>query len=232
MTELAVSDKLNKSLQGMRCAVSGSGNVAQFAAQKLLEKGAKVVCMSDSSGVLVFDDGMTVEDWQAISVCKNEKRGRLSSLSDRGRYVAGESPWSLFELQFELGLPCATQNEIAETDAKRLVAFGIKGVIEGANLPTTMEAQDILRKADVLYIPGKASNAGGVGVSGFEMSQNAQRLTWDRDEVDKKLRDMMASIYKHMTEQHTERKLTLEQGANTAAFIKVANAMKELGWLY
>lgn len=238
MTELAVRDELQSSLQGMRCAVSGSGNVAQFAAQKLLQKGAKVVSVSDSSGVLVFDNGMSDQDWQAIAVCKNVKRDRLSSLKDCGRYVAGESPWSLPDLEFDLGLPCATQNEISAEHAKRMVAFGVKGVMEGANLPTTMEAQDVLRKANVLYIPGKASNAGGVGVSGLEMSQNAQRLTWDRVEVDKKLQDMMASIYKQMTGQEcvestsTKKKLTLEQGANRAAFIKVATGMKELGWLY
>lgn len=239
MTELAVQQKFHKSLKGMRCALSGSGNVAQHAAEKLLELGAKVITMSDSNGVLVFDNGMTKKDWLAIVECKNVKRGRLSSIQDSttGRYVAGESPWSVKDVKFDLALPCATQNEINGQAAELMVENGVKGVLEGANLPTNMEAQDILRRNDILYIPGKASNAGGVGVSGFEMSQNAQRLTWEPEEVDGKLKSMMADIYEQMVEQQKEtakagKECTLEQGANRAGFIKVAKAMRELGWVY
>ena len=239
LTEIAVQKKLNKSLKGMRCAVSGSGNVAQFAAQKLLQSGAVVVSVSDSNGMLFFDQGMTEDDWKAVMDCKNVKRGRLSSLKDivSGRYVDGVSPWTLQDVKFDLALPCATQNEIDGVAAERMVANGVQGVLEGANLPTNMEAQQILRKADVLYIPGKASNAGGVGVSGLEMSQNAQRLVWTPEEVDAKLRAMMADIYDQMVQQQEDtaaagNACTLEQGANRAGFIKVADAMKELGWLY
>lgn len=240
MAQLAVQGELQTSLKGMRCAVSGSGNVAQFASKKLLELGAIVVTMSDSNGVLVFDNGMTEEDWKVIADCKNVKRGRLSSLKGNvsGRYVAGKSPWSQTVAVFDLALPCATQNELRADDAQRMVDDGLLGVFEGANLPTDMKAQSVLRDAKVLYIPGKASNAGGVGVSGLEMSQNAQRLTWKPEEVDEKLHEMMSTIYQQMKEQQDEAKtggnehLTLEQAANRAGFIKVARAMQELGWFY
>lgn len=216
-------------------AVSGSGNVAQYATQKLLEFGAKVITLSDSNGVLVFDDGLIKDDLEAVLECKNVKRGRLSSLVDgavSGRYIPGESPWSLKDVKYDLALPCATQNEITGEGAKLLVANGVLGVCEGANLPTTLEGQDVIRaNPDIIYLPGKASNAGGVGVSGFEMSQNAQRLTWAPEEVDQRLQDMMASIYSQMEENAGEGG-TLEQGANRAGFVKVATAMKELGWIY
>jgi glutamate dehydrogenase (NADP+) len=233
ITKLAVEKRLDRSLEGMRCAVSGSGNVAQYASQKLLEFGAKVITLSDSNGVLVFDDGMTQKDWETIVETKQVKRGRLSSLEGKvsGRYVPGESPWSI-DVKYDLALPCATQNEIDEDGAKLLVKNGVLAVTEGANLPTTLGGQEVIRShPDVIYIPGKASNAGGVGVSGFEMSQNAQRLTWDPAEVDKRLQDMMADIYQQM-EDAAGPDGTLEQGANKAGFLKVAQAMKELGWMY
>jgi glutamate dehydrogenase (NADP+) len=251
MTHIAVQRSLQKNIEGMRCAISGSGNVAQYAAQKLLQLGAVVVTMSDSNGVLVFDEGMTVNDWKHIMDCKNRQRGRLSSLQGvvSGRYIHGATPWNLPDAEqgsgggnrlvlFDLALPCATQNEIDAAAATRMVSrLGVQGVLEGANLPTTIEAQDVLRRANVLYIPGKAANAGGVGVSGLEMSQNAQRLTWTPQQVDDKLQAMMASIYDQMIEQQSLAKArgkecTLEQGANRAGFIKVALAMKELGYLY
>ena len=239
MTELAVQHKFHKSLKGMRCAVSGSGNVSQHAAEKLLELGAKVATVSDSNGVLVFDNGMNNEDWQAIMECKNVRRGRLSSIQDStsGRCVARESPWSLEDLKFDLALPCATQNEINAQAAELMVQNGVKGILEGANLPTNMKAQAIFRRNDILYIPGKASNAGGVGVSGLEMSQNAQRLPWEPEEADAKLKAMMSDICDEMAEQQKEsakagKECTLEEGANRGGFIKVAKAMRELGWVY
>jgi len=239
MTQLAVQRKFKERMRGLRCAVSGSGNVAQHASEKLIELGAVVMSVSDSSGVLVFDKGMTKQDLNAIMECKNVKRGRLSSLKDivSGRYIDGESIWSLTDVEYDLALPCATQNEIGEEAAQRMVANGVQGVLEGANLPTTLEAQRVFRSNDTLYIPGKAANAGGVGVSGFEMSQNAQRLTWTREEVDEKLQDMMDNIYQMMVDQQeltaeTGRECTLEEGANRAGFLKVAEAMKELGWIY
>jgi glutamate dehydrogenase (NADP+) len=229
MAQIAVEKRLGKSLKGMRCSVSGSGNVAQYASQKLLELEAKVITVSDSNGVLFFEDGMTEADLKKVMDCKNIKRGRLLDLDGQvsGRYVAKQSPWSM-DVKYDLALPCATQNEIDEAGAKLLVKNGVLGVLEGANLPTNMKAQDVLRAADVLYIPGKASNAGGVGVSGLEMSQNAQRLTWKAEEVDAKLQAMMTSIYNQMEESEGS---TLEQGANRAGFIKVATAMRELGWI-
>jgi glutamate dehydrogenase (NADP+) len=260
MAQIAVQNVLLSSprqkqsgLQGMRCAVSGSGNVAQYAAHKLLQLGAIVVTMSDSNGVLVFDqNGMTMDDWHAVIHCKNVQRGRLSSLQGKvsGRYVANATPWNLPYasggdndtqdplVKFDLALPCATQNEIDGPAAERMVStLGVKGVLEGANLPTTLDAQVVFREANVLYIPGKAANAGGVGVSGLEMSQNAQRVTWTEAEVDAQLQDMMASIYHQMIDQqeqaaHGGQDCTLEQGANRAGFIKVAQAMRELGYLY
>jgi glutamate dehydrogenase (NADP+) len=233
MAKIAVQRKLNRNLTDMRCAISGSGNVAQFAAKKLLEFGATVMTVSDSNGVIVFENGMTATDWDAVSDCKNKHRGRLASIQDKvsGQYYDGESPWSL-DIKYDLALPCATQNEIDEKSARQLVKNGVLGVLEGANLPTDLEAQAVFRKADgVIYVPGKASNAGGVGVSGLEMSQNAQRLTWKSEKVDEKLHGMMDEIYSMMEEAELSGG-TLEQGANRAGFLKVATAMRELGWVY
>lgn len=235
ITKLAVDRKLKRSLQGMRCAVSGSGNVAQFASQKLLQFGAKVITMSDSSGVLVFEEGMTEDDWNVIVECKNTRRASLSSIKDQvtGKYYAGKSPWTLLNVKYDLALPCATQNEIDQESAERLVKNGLLGVMEGANLPTNIAAQEYFRSHGILYIPGKASNAGGVGVSGLEMSQNAQRLTWKAEEVDQKLQEMMENIYNLMAQEEEHAVgATMEQGANRAGFIKVAMAMKELGWVF
>jgi glutamate dehydrogenase (NADP+) len=230
MAKMAVEKRLNRNIHGMRCAVSGSGNVAQYASQKLLVLGAKVCTMSDSNGTLVFEDGMTMADWKAIIECKQVKRGRLSSLQEKvsGRYIPNETPWSL-DVPYDLALPCATQNEIDRDGAERLINNGVLGIMEGANLPTNIAAQELIREhPDVIYIPGKAANAGGVGVSGFEMSQNAQRLTWTEEEVDNRLEELMEKIYNQMSAEGD----TLEQGANMAGFLKVANAMKELGWIY
>jgi glutamate dehydrogenase (NADP+) len=234
MTEIALQHQFQRSLQGVRCAISGSGNVAQYTAEKLLELGAVVVTVSDSNGVLVFEDGMTRQDWEAVLECKNVQRGRLSSLQDRGRYIPGASPWMLLpDVSYDIALPCATQNEITADHAERFVTYGIKAVLEGANLPTDIQAQQILRQSGILYIPGKASNAGGVGVSGLEMSQNAQLWTWATDDVDKRLREMMRHIYDQMNREKNDLHCTsLEQGANRAGFKKVAKAMQELGWLF
>jgi glutamate dehydrogenase (NADP+) len=231
ITKLAVKEKLGRSLKGMRCAVSGSGNVAQFATQKLREYGATVLTISDSNGVIFFENGLTDDDYDMLIECKNVKRGRLSSLEGKvsGRYFAGKSPWTLGE-KYDIALPCATQNEIDEEGAQQLVKNGVLAICEGANLPTTLKGQQaIRRKPDVIYLPAKAANAGGVGVSGFEMSQNAQHLTWEPAEVDERLQSMMAAIYDQMKDNAGEDG-TLEQGANRAGFMKVATAMKELGW--
>jgi glutamate dehydrogenase (NADP+) len=199
-----------------------------------LELGAKVITMNDSTGVLIFENGMSQGDLQLIEECKNKKRARLSTIADQvsGKYIAGESPWSIDNVKYDIALPCATQNEINEDGAKRLVANGILAVLEGANLPTNMEAQQVLRAANVLYVPGKAANAGGVGVSGLEMSQNAQRLTWKPERVDSMLQEMMSNIYDQMDAASSAGGGTLEGGANRAGFLKVVEAMRELGWFY
>lgn len=234
IAKIAIEKQLGRSLEGARCAVSGSGNVAQYASQKLMEFGAKVITVSDSNGTLVFDDGMTKDDFEALIQCKQVDYARLYSIEDKvtGRYVPKETPWTLKDVKYDFAFPSATQNEIDETAAALLINNGTKGVFEGANLPTTLAGQEALRKdPDCIYIPGKAANAGGVGVSGFEMSQNAQRLQWKPEEVDKKLQDMMANIYDQMIASSGEGG-TLEEGANRAGFLKVAQAMKELGVIY
>jgi len=232
ITQLVVKKKLNRSMEGLLCAVSGSGNVAQNAAKKLMELGAKVMTLSDSNGVLLFEEGMNKKDFDEIVQCKNVNRDRLSSLDGKtsGRYIADQCPWNL-DVHFDVALPCATQNEIDEAGAEMLVKNGVLALCEGANLPTNLEAQEVIRgHPDIIYLPGKASNAGGVAVSGLEMSQNSQRLTWTEEEVDAKLQEMMESIY-HQMEEVTQSGGTLEKGANRAGFLKVATAMKELGWV-
>lgn len=239
ITKLAVKDKANRSMKGLRCMVSGSGNVAQYASQKLLELGAKVLSVSDSNGVLLFDDddddgGMTKDDLQAILEWKNVKRGRLSELNGKlasaHRYVPGQSVWEQDNVPCDIALPCATQNEIDEAGAKQLLKNGCWLVAEGANLPTTLKGQHVFRSSEQnpIYIPAKAANAGGVGVSGLEMSQNAQKITWKPKEVDDRLQSMMADIYHQCQSSEGS---SLEEGANRAGFRKVAAAMKELGWL-
>ncbi len=232
ITQIAIEKKFHRSMEGLRCAVSGSGNVAQYAVKKLLEFGSKILTVSDSNGVLFFENGMTKQDLEVIMEWKNVQRGRLSSLQGKtsGRYVAQKSPWNL-DVPFDVALPCATQNEIDVEGAKLLVKNGLLALCEGANLPTNLEAQDVIRSnTEIVYLPGKASNAGGVGVSGLEMSQNSQRLVWPAEKVDRKLQEMMGNIYSQM-EELSKNGGTLEEGANRAGFIKVARAMKELGWV-
>ena len=233
MAQIAVQDRLGRSLNDMRCAVSGSGNVAQYASQKLLQLGAKVITVSDSNGVLIFDAGMTEKDWDAIVDCKQVQRGRLVSLEGKvsGRYVANETPWSV-DVQYDLAFPCATQNELTKEGVALLIKNNMLGIFEGANLPTHTKGQDLIREnPDIIYVPGKAANAGGVGVSGLEMSQNAQHLTWTEEEVDDKLQGMMANIYKQMQDA-AGTDGTLEAGANRAGFLKTAAAMKHLGYIW
>jgi glutamate dehydrogenase (NADP+) len=233
MAEIALDKKYETGfLRGKACGVSGSGNVAQYTAEKLIELGAKVMTLSDSNGVLVFENGLTTEELAMVMECKNVHRGRLSSLQGKvsATFIEGESPWSI-DTKYDVAFPSATQNEITAAGAKKLIADGCKGCFEGANLPSDLEAQAIYRAIpEFVYVPGKAANAGGVGVSGLEMSQNALRLQWSRKEVDDKLKAMMQGIYDAMVLTKTAK--TLEEGANQAGFIKVASAMKEQGWIY
>jgi len=231
MAQHAIEDKLKSTLKGSHCAVSGSGNVAQYASRMLINLGAKVVSVSDSNGCLVFRDGMTNEDWDQLIEAKQVKRTRLSSLSC-GEYIPGHSPWTVDDLPIDYAFPCATQNEIDSDGASLLMSKGCKGVFEGANLPVTAKGQEVIRENQkALYIPGKAANAGGVGVSGLEMSQNAGKTYWAKEKVDVMLKDMMAGVYKQMKDGAGEDG-SLEEGCNRAGFLKVAHALKELGWVY
>ncbi|GBU09727.1 glutamate dehydrogenase [Gammaproteobacteria bacterium] len=213
-------------ISGKKVAVSGSGNVAQYAAQKLIEWDAKVMTMSDSEGYVVFgDQGMSDLQWVALMELKNERRERLSTYAtEQGLiFVKGKTPW---EVAVDVAMPCATQNELNETDAKMLLANGCICVSEGANMPSTPAAMNAFVQAKILYAPGKASNAGGVAVSGLEMSQNAMRLLWDAGDVDKKLYAIMQSIHLACVEHGSHNGyINYVDGANIAGFKKVADAM-------
>ena len=217
----------NKTLDGMVCAVSGSGNVAQFCVEKLLQLGAKPVTMSDSSGFIYDPDGITEEKLEFVKELKNVKRGRIKEYAEKypsATYTAGARPWSV---KCDCAFPCATQNELNEEEAKALIANGVMLVAEGANMPSTPEAI----AASVMFAPGKASNAGGVATSGLEMSQNSIRLSWSREEVDEKLKSIMKNI--HDNAYAAAKEFGVEGnyvvGANIAGFLKVAKAMMAQG---
>ncbi|MBB4818565.1 glutamate dehydrogenase (NADP+) [Pseudomonas alcaligenes] len=213
---------------GQRVAISGSGNVAQYAAQKVMELGGKVISLSDSEGTLFAEGGLTQEQWEAVMELKNVRRGRLSELQAPGlRFLAGQRPWSL---ACDIALPCATQNELDANDARTLLANGCICVAEGANMPSTLEAVDIFVEAGILYAPGKASNAGGVATSGLEMSQNAMRLHWSAGEVDQRLHGIMQNIHHACVAYGEEHgRINYVKGANIAGFVKVADAMLAQG---
>jgi len=219
----------NDSFEGKRVAISGSGNVAQYAAQKVLELGAKVISVSDSGGTLYYPDGMTQAQWDTLMTLKNEQRGRLESLHGDGcEFIAGQRPW---HLPCDIALPCATQNELDADDARHLIENGCIAVAEGANMPSTLEAVDLLQEHRILFAPGKAANAGGVAVSGREMSQNAMRLHWTAGEVDEKLHCIMQSIHAACERYGREEDghINYVKGANIAGFVKVADAMLAQG---
>ncbi|MCP1512911.1 MULTISPECIES: NADP-specific glutamate dehydrogenase [Pseudomonas] len=216
-------------VEGKRVAVSGSGNVAQYAARKVMDLGGKVISLSDSEGTLYAESGLTEEQWSALLELKNVQRGRISELAERFglEFRKGQTPWAL---ACDIALPCATQNELDADAARTLLGNGCICVAEGANMPTTLEAVDIFIEAGVLFAPGKASNAGGVAVSGLEMSQNAMRLLWTAGEVDSKLHAIMQSIHHacvHYGEEHG--RVNYVKGANIAGFVKVADAMLAQG---
>ena len=220
-----------KSFKGQTVAISGSGNVAQFAAQKAMALGAKVVSLSDSNGSIYDPEGLNEEKLAYVFELKNVRRGRIKEYVTKypqAKYMEGQRPWSI---PCDIALPCATQNEIEAKDAEALVKNGCYCVCEGANMPTTPEAIDIFQKAKLLYSPGKASNAGGVATSGLEMSQNSMRLKWTSEEVDQRLKGIMADIHAACLKYGTEEDgyINYVKGANIAGFIKVANAMVEQG---
>ncbi|WGE34402.1 NADP-specific glutamate dehydrogenase [Actinobacillus genomosp. 1] len=214
-----------------RVVISGSGNVAQYAAEKAIQKGAKVLTVSDSNGYILFpDSGMTEKQLADLLVLKNERRERLSVYAkEQGiQYFEGQKPWGV---KCDIALPCATQNELDGEAAKELVKNGCFCVAEGANMPTTLEGVEVFIAAKILYAPGKAANAGGVATSGLEMSQNAIRLAWTREEVDQRLFNIMTAIHQNCVENGTETDgyVNYVNGANIAGFKKVATAMLEQG---
>ena len=219
-----------ESLEGKRVLISGSGNVAQYAAEKLLHRDAKVLTLSDSGGFVYFPDGMNRAQLHDLMAFKNERRERLAVYAEENgvQYFAGQRPW---HVPCDIALPCATQNELDENDAAQLLANGCICVAEGANMPSTNEAMALLVQAKILYAPGKASNAGGVATSGLEMSQNALRLSWDRDKVNDRLHDIVNSIHEACVENGMEAGgyINYVNGANIAGFRKVADAMLAQG---
>ena len=217
-------------LEGKVCAVSGSGNVASFAAQKLIRLGAKVVTLSDRSGTLYVADGYTEKLVDEVMNLKTVKRGELSELASAGKFFAGANPWQVAD-RLDCAFPCSRQNELDGKDAEYLVKHGVKLVGEGANMPSTPDAVEAFLAAKVLFSPGKASNAGGVATSGLEMSQNSERLSWTADEVDVKLKGIMKAIHDNAYEAAAKygMKGNYVAGANIAGFVKVANAMVAQG---
>ena len=216
-------------IDGKRVAISGSGNVAQYAARKVMDLGGKVISLSDSEGTLYCEAGLSEEQWEALMELKNVKRGRISQLAGQFgvEVLAGQHPWSL---ACDIALPCATQNELDAEAARTLLKNGCVCVAEGANMPTTLEAVDLFIEAGILFAPGKASNAGGVAVSGLEMSQNAMRLLWTAGEVDSKLHNIMQSIHHACVHYGEENgRINYVKGANIAGFVKVADAMLAQG---
>ena len=220
-------------IAGKRVAISGSGNVATYTAEKLLQLGAKVVSMSDSDGSIYVPDGITQEQLDYIFKLKNIYRGRIREFAEEYgcEYFEGERPWH--HVKCDIAMPSATQNEIDGDDARALLAQGCIAVSEGANMPSTPEAIKEFLNARILYAPGKAANAGGVSVSGLEMAQNSQKLSWSAEEVDAKLKDIMAEIH-HQCElfgKEADGYINYVKGANVAGFMKVARAMMAQGIL-
>ncbi|MCK9574309.1 MAG: NADP-specific glutamate dehydrogenase [Candidatus Omnitrophica bacterium] len=218
-----------ESLKGKVCAVSGSGNVAQYTVEKLHQLGAKVVTLSDSNGFIYDKDGIDDKELRCVMSLKNERRGRIKDCAKEFscKYFENEKPWNI---KCDIAFPSATQNEISEADAKVLVKNGCMAVGEGANMPSTPEAIKVFQKAKILYAPGKASNAGGVATSGLEMSQNSMRLSWSREEVDNKLHSIMIAIHEQCVKYGKNGKcVDYVKGANIAGFVKVADAMLAQG---
>ncbi len=217
-------------IKGKTVCVSGSGNVAQYAVQKLIQLGAKPVTMSDSSGFIYDPDGINEEKLQFIFNLKNVRRGRISEYATKYgvQFFEGQRPWGI---KCDVAMPCATQNELNEAEAKQLIANGVKVVCEGANMPSTAEAVEVFQNAKILYSPGKASNAGGVSTSGLEMTQNSERLPWTREEVDARLHQIMINIHQTCVKYGTEADghVNYVKGANIGGFIKVADSMLDQG---
>jgi glutamate dehydrogenase (NADP+) len=219
------------SLKGKIVTVSGSGNVAQYATEKVTEMGGKVVTLSDSNGFIYDPDGIDAEKLAYVMNLKNVRRGRMSEYADKyeaASYHEGERPWSI---KCDVAMPCATQNEVNEEEARILIKNGCFVISEGANMPSTPEAVEVFLQAKILYGPGKAANAGGVSTSGLEMSQNSLRLSWTREEVDARLHQIMKDIHQTCVKYGTQPDGTINYviGANIGGFVKVADAMLAQG---
>jgi glutamate dehydrogenase (NADP+) len=224
-------EKANRGVEGKVCSVSGSGNVALYTIEKLLQLGAKVVTFSDSGGFIYDRDGVDEEKLEFLQDLKEVRRGRVSEYVDafpRAEFHPDRNPWGV---QVDLAFPCATQNELHREDAKTLIDNGVLAVIEGANMPTTHKAVRAFLKGEVLFGPGKAANAGGVAVSGLEQTQNVQRLSWSREEVDERLQKIMKNIHRRCVEYGGDENgyVNYVDGANIAGFVKVADAMLAFG---
>ena len=221
---------VSNSIKGKTVVISGSGNVAQFAAEKCIQLSAKVISMSDSSGTVYDSDGIDTEKLNFIMDLKNVKRGRINEYVHKypnAVFFKNKTPW---EIKCDIALPCATQNELNENDAENLIKNGCICVSKGANMPCEPDAIKIFKQNKILYAPGKASNAGGVAVSGLEMAQNSLRYSWSREEVDSKLKEIMKDIHNSCLIHGQEKNyVNYEKGANIAGFIKVADAMLAQG---
>jgi glutamate dehydrogenase (NADP+) len=230
----------NKSFKGQKVLISGSGNVAQFACEKVLDLGGTPIAFSDSSGFILDEGGIDRDKLAFVMELKNVKRGRIKEYTDKypkAVYTPVDPKLDynpLWDVKADAALPCATQNEVNDKDAANLVKNGVTCVSEGANMPCSLEATKVLLDGGVLFGPGKAANAGGVAVSGLEMSQNSLRLSWAREEVDSRLHDIMRSIHKNALEAaktyaKSDKDVNYVNGANIAGFLKVANAMLDQG---
>ena len=221
--------RIDQGFEDKRVAISGSGNVAQYAAQKVMELGGRVISVSDSEGTLYAEVGLSEEQWLYLMDLKNVRRGRLREMAEHYGlpFLAGQRPWGL---PCDIALPCATQNELDGEDARTLLKNGCICVAEGANMPSTLEAVDLFVEAGICYAPGKASNAGGVATSGLEMSQNAMRQHWSAGEVDERLHGIMQNIHHACVHYGEENgRINYVKGANIAGFVKVADAMLAQG---
>ncbi len=220
-----------ETFEGKRVAISGSGNVAQYAAEKCLELGAKVVSLSDSSGFVAVPEGLSKEMWDDVMDLKNVRRGRVYELAEKYSGVEYHEGTGVWNIPCDIALPCATQNELDGDDARTLMDNGCICISEGANMPSTPDAVEYFVEKKALYGPGKAANAGGVAVSGLEMSQNSMRLSWTREEVDNRLRDIMNRIHTACvnTAEEYEQAGNYVAGANIAGFVKVADSMIDQG---
>ena len=220
----------NKNVKGKKVVISGSGNVAQFATEKFIEMGAKVLTLSDSSGFIHDQAGINKDKLKYVMQLKNEQRGRISEYEKKypkAKFFPKDKPW---KVACDIAIPCATENELSQSDAKTLIKNGVIAVAEGANMPCTPEAIKAFQNSKVLYAPGKASNAGGVAVSGLEMAQNSLKNTWSRKIVDGKLQEIMTDIHSSCLEYGKEKNsIDYLKGANIAGFVKVADAMLAQG---